>query len=174
MYITNRQDLINECEKGDGESCRRIGRMYNYGRDAHGREAEKDKSKAKKFYKKACEFGSGKGCHELGYMYRYDLKNGLNNSKAVEWFQKACDLGYGESYVELAHMYYYGDDGVEQDASKGVKLYKEACSLGEKAGCSSLGEIYNEAKSDRYSLGEMYGGAKSARYFRKADESGPY
>ncbi len=118
------------CEGGDYVGCNSLGLLYTQNRGF-----EIDYKKAGVFWDKACKGGIVRGCYNLGVLY----ESNKNYREAIKIFTKVCNANHASGCINLANKYYYGH-GTQQDHSKAKKFYKQACTLGSKAGC----KYYNE------------------------------
>lgn len=127
------------CEKGQADSCTRLGASYAIGAGG----LPIDRTKAAALYAKACEAGSANGCAHLGSMYERG-EGGLakDAAKARALYVKACDAGGAEGCTMLGNLYRRGEGGVAHDEAKALALYQKACDAGSADGCERLGIMH--------------------------------
>lgn len=99
----------------------------------------------------------------LGCLY-YEGKGGApkNLSKVIACYTQAAEANLREAQSALASMYYLGE-GVKEDVSKAIELYKKAADAGNGKACFNIALIYQN---------NMRNEDKAQYYFKRAVECG--
>jgi len=116
------------CAGGYRRGCCNIGEMYV----AELRLSEGEKE-TKDYYKKICDNKDMIGCFKLAYMYNMGEKIKKNIPKAKELYSIACKNGVTVACLNLGNL--LEKEQTEKSASLALRLYKKACSGGERQGC---------------------------------------
>ncbi len=87
-----------------------------------GREVDKDRGEAAKWYQKAAEQGHALAQYNLAQMYHQGRGVPQNVAEAVKWFQAAAEQGETGSQLQLGLMFLKGD-GVPQDPVQSYKWF---------------------------------------------------
>lgn len=85
------------CALGDGESCVRLGTLFEEGRGG----VPENFESARVFHRKACDMGTGSGCYALALFFKLGKSIPKNPKKAARYFDKGCKLGYEPACVEV-------------------------------------------------------------------------
>ncbi|MFQ5445121.1 MAG: tetratricopeptide repeat protein [Nitrospinales bacterium] len=126
--------LDPKCSEGNGEACFKIAEKF--------RILDKDNKKALTYYEKACDNDYKTGCNNAGAIL---LKMGRHSSK--EWkkagnhFKKACEQKFHLACYNLGQLKF--KEGREKRAAK---YWKQACDLGNRAGCVNHQKFLNKQK----------------------------
>jgi len=105
-------------------ACFRMGERY--------RIVDRDNKTAFKFYKSACEADYMTGCTYGGnLLYMKGTQYSKEWKEAKKMYQKACDAGEDPSCFNLGSINYR-----EGRQKKAIKFYKQACKMGNQAGCA--------------------------------------
>lgn len=89
--LKTHMDLLGECDRSQvASSCTIVG--WNY---ENGKQASRDRTMAKKYYRKGCELGHAGGCWKLAALLRRDDPN---DPEIGRWLRLACALD--RSYCE--------------------------------------------------------------------------
>src|SRR6185436_7893435 len=117
------------CEKGDADSCLRLGAD---------RELAKDAAGAAEYYQRACELGAGQGCGQLAALHQEGALDGFKAfATAGSLHAQACSFGWGKSCAAAGHLSSDGR-GVVRDLEAGRKLFAVGCQAGDEDSCTSL------------------------------------
>ncbi len=158
------QECTTQCDRGQAESCNRLGTMYAAG----GGGLSKDVVKATQLYQRACEAGAASGCHNLALAYETGAGGVARDAaKAVGLFRRACDAGLPDSCSSLGVRHHNGGGGLARDVTKAVPLFRRACDGGNADGCSNLGSMYVSGRG-----GVAQDTAIAARLYQRACEGG--
>jgi uncharacterized protein len=133
-------DCQDQCSKGNGDSCFRLGEIYELGRGA-----PKSASKAFSAYSKACEKEVAFGCNNLGVMYDKGIGITADDTQAVKLYEKACKFGSAKGCSNLGYMSENGR-GITKNPELAAKLYQRGCSNGDGMGCNNLGVMQEIGK----------------------------
>ena len=122
-----------------------LARMYD-----HGKEVEKDLSKAVYWFEQAARQGYVPAQFNLAIMY--DRGEGIekNLSQAVYWYEQAANQGHRTAQFSLAVMYYKGE-GAEKDIPKAVYWFEQAAHQSHREAQVKLAIMYHtgeEVKKD--------------------------
>ncbi len=125
------------CDDSDGDSCYRVGWLYEAGKGA----PEKSAETAVKFYETSCNFDSPIGCNGLANMKFAGVGTAENKSEAFGLYKKACEGNSKELFIEsckkAAKMATDGD-GVPKDHKGALALYSRACEYKAAESCRML------------------------------------
>jgi uncharacterized protein len=128
-------ECSQQCGKGNGQSCFRLGEIYKSGKGA-----PKDLAKAKAAFSKACDKEVGFGCNNLGFMYNRGEGVPVDEGKAATLYEKACRFDSAKGCSNLGYMYQYGK-GVSKNETTAAKYYQQGCGKGDGMGCNNLGNL---------------------------------
>jgi len=161
------QNTKKSCEKGNGDKCYVLGRMYKEGIGT-----EKSDSKAKNAFRLGCEVDNQNACSELKKMNVKERgKNGVSE-KSIKQNQttsalspsqfendkNGCEQGDGDKCYSLGRMYMQGI-GTEKSIRNAKDAYTKGCEKPSKTtldSCYALGKIF----LDGTVVGRNYGKAK--------------
>ena len=87
VFASKIDELKQECDNGNGQSCFNLGLMYD-----NDKGVKQDYFKAVTLYQKACGLDIGSGCFNLEVSYYNGKGVRQSNQKALEYWGKACDL----------------------------------------------------------------------------------
>jgi TPR repeat protein len=165
--MDNPEELVPDCEAGDGPSCFNLGLLHLTGQ---GVEASLEAAIAR--FKRACELGIERGCVNVGVLSaqaaeagaaadadaaaaaacwageagacltigRLRSKEGAYD-EAAAWLERGCAAGGGLPCTDLGVAYYAGR-GVEKDPASALKYFKKGCAGGDPAGCVNTARMY--------------------------------
>ena len=145
-----------------------LGTLYT-----HGRGVQRDDEEALHWYRQAADQGDALGQYNLGTMYR-EGRGGVEQdyAEAVKLFQLAEASGdriaQRRAKADLGELYMEGQ-GVPQDPTRAVSLFREAIELaepGEAPGQNGLGAAYLNGRGVERSDGD------AVQWFRAAAEWG--
>ncbi len=141
---TDAKECAARCDKGQADSCARLGALHAVGAGG----LAIDRAKAASLYAKGCEKGSADACARLGELHR-DGGGGLakDAAKARSLFEKSCDAGSAEGCALLGTMYAGGSAGLTADAAKARALFQRACDGGDPFGCFRLGLMHEHGEA---------------------------
>jgi len=163
---------IEDCRKGNVQSCNEVGMILISGENAENQEKKdlgleyirracthgmdkacdtlgdnyygnKHYQAARPLFIQSCERGIMHACEALGTMYRDGQDVRPNDVSSREYYEKACDLGSKDSCINVA-IIYRGGFGVTKDRVMVKKYYKKACDAGSQAGCDSFKTMDNK------------------------------
>ncbi|WP_267523453.1 hypothetical protein [Campylobacter sp. MG1] len=110
----------DECEKGNGEFCSAIGKIY---KDELIKSDDKIKDSIN-YYKKACNLKVATSCYIIGTTYEIMNLDSNNDEEkksllknAMEYYKKSCDLGFKFSCTQIQTI------EKEQKQEKNSKYY---------------------------------------------------
>ena len=151
-YSSDVKGLEDKCEKGESiVPCDLAAEAYFYGEGA-----EKDYSKALKFFKKACDGGLYNACFNLGAMHEegYGVKSDVKT--AMKFYELSCEGDFGEACEALAQIY-----EKEKDGQKTIFYREKGYKFGAWLSCEFMAKFYEEKDKQT-----------SADYYKKACEYG--
>jgi len=124
------------CEKGDADSCLRLGADRELGKDA---------ASAATYYQRACTLGAGQGCGQLAALHQEGALDGFKAfATASSLHAQACAFGWAKSCAAAGHLASEGR-GVARDLEAGRKLFAAGCEAGDQESCTSLERTRCEA-----------------------------
>ncbi len=156
----NAADCTEQCRRAHGESCNRLGYMYEKGQGV-----AKSLLGASVFYRRACILRIAKGCSNLGVMYEKGWGVSENPGLAIYYYRKACKKGNLVGCVNLGNVYFFGK-GVAKNIKWAISYYRGACGKGESSGCFRLGIMYELGS------GVPKNAVRATVYYRKACDAG--
>lgn len=156
-FITEADQMEQQCDKGWYGTCVQLGKLYE-----NGQGVIQNSYTAAGLYRKACDGGFADGCFNLGLLYGFGKGILQDYYQAKVWYQKACDLGNAVGCNNLGVMYENGQGGATQDSALALKFYKQACDGNDGFGCNNLGAYYY----DGVNINQDY--SKSLKLFKKA------
>ena len=130
------EDTKLKAEKGNAQSQRELGRIYEAG--LHG--VTRDMTEAVKWFRKAAEQNDPEAQYNLGFCYADNVAVSLINFvvpntsgkgvvkdkvETVKWFRKAAEQNYAKAQFILGVCYEDGE-GVAKDYAEAVKWYHRA------------------------------------------------
>ena len=120
------------CDNLNAKSCFDLGEKYAYGEN-------KNIDFAIKYFKKSCNLNYTKACFSLATIYD---KGREHKKESVKYYTIACEKGNGKACNNLGNHYKKGE-GVEQNITKALKLFQEACASddGVEKGCTNLKKL---------------------------------
>lgn len=121
--------LEKAADLGDSQAMNNMGYMLGFGENLNS---------TIEWFEKAAALGVADSMNNLGYIY-LRINNDYENAKT--WYEKAIELGSLQALANLGWMYINGE-GVEQNESKAIDLFREAAKAGNELGTKSLGECY--------------------------------
>lgn len=148
------------CDRGDSESCIRLGLAY-----VTGSKVAKDKARGAELFKQACDRGDAQGCGLLGYAYETSTGVSKDEVRAAALYQQACNGSDARSCGRLGALYEKGS-GVNHDDLRGAVLYQRACDGGDAVGCRGLGSLYERGS------GVPKDAARAAVLYQRACDGG--
>ncbi|GAA7434043.1 hypothetical protein ID1000_07940 [Helicobacter pylori] len=101
--------------------------------------ADKNSTRAKKYFEKACELNDSDGCVILGDIYHNGGSVTKNFKKSFEHHSKDCGLNEAKGCYALAALYNEAK-GTAKDEKQMTESLKKACGLGLKEACGILKE----------------------------------
>lgn len=125
------ENLREECKKGNGQSCHKLGIDYYI---------KNDYIAAFTYNDLACGLNNGAGCEGIAEMYHDGLGVKQKFDQALYFYIKSCDLNFGVGCAGAGSMYYNGE-GTAKDLSIASAYYKKSCELDIKDSCKTLKEI---------------------------------
>ncbi|WP_168210974.1 tetratricopeptide repeat protein [Persicimonas caeni] len=148
------------CRRGDGASCRVLGRFAE-----DGEHLERNLGEAVTYYEKACMLADMAGCGALGRFYARGQVVPRQTGVARKLFAWGCGPDNTEACVGAARMLAEGLGG-ERDPQAAEKLYSAACEGESGIACRELASLYKTAIVFRTKRAEI------ASYFGKGCELG--
>jgi TPR repeat protein len=126
------QQCLQQCKKGDAESCNRLGvAILNGGGDP---------ADAQRAFAKACDADNVEGCKNLGLALG---REGGHPRETLEALSKACLLGYGDACLSM------GDALAEANQFvKAARVYKRGCEAGSYLACSKGAYLYSAGQGN--------------------------
>lgn len=186
-FVCNPEDArecIEQCDKGNPQSCALAGYMYEKGEGV-----KEDEKKAFAAYKKACDNGELDGCTGLGYILS-KADDPEQQRQSIGVLRQACERGSGRACSGLGQQarirrdwegaykefdrgcrlgytrgcYYagYALIRLDRDADKALALMERACYGGDERGCLAAGSMMSQGN----------GGKKDASAGEKLTEQG--
>lgn len=155
------QECRDQCQKGDGQSCYRLGYLHLNDKK------HKDIIKGMDRLSRGCELENAPSCNYLASVFSLGLfGQSEDQKKGQEYYEKGCDYGSYESCQTAGARLSTWTEGVKQNAKKGFSLMEKACKGGIPRACHSLAIGYgngdvvarDEAKSYYYSKKSCDGG----------------
>lgn len=146
-------------ELGNAPCVTQLGRCYE-----HSWGVEEDWNEAGRLYRKAAEEMEFPDTDAMNRWGLWLYKSG-KLKEAIPWFEKAAEAKHSDALGNLAYFYRVGE-GVEKDAFKATRLYREAAELGDASAMFSLSWSYI------YGWGAERNPNEAARWFKKAAEFG--
>ena len=117
------------CEKGDADSCLRLGAD---------REVAKDAAAAATYYQRACTLGAGQGCGQLAALHQEGALDGFKAfDTAASLHAQACSFGWAKSCAAAGHLVSEGR-GVPRDLEAGRALFAQGCEAKDEGSCTAL------------------------------------
>ena len=173
----------DECDKGNGESCFKVGEAYlEIPEDSNGcmlgiaAGEGCDVIEAVSRLKKSCDLKYAKGCEQLAFAYRVHIKDMEKAEKADEQalksYEKECDSGNINSCAEAGKIYVKPSSGyITQNYQKGLTLLQKFCDKFKKGdrgiySCLTLGGMFAEGK------GTLQNYEQAKKYFAMVCEAG--
>jgi TPR repeat protein len=139
---------VKGCADDDGDSCYRLGWLYEAGKGG----VEKSAEEAVKQYEVSCKLDSPIGCNGLANMYAAGTGIAKDPAKALELYKKACEGNakelFTESCTKWGKMVATGD-GVAKDMKSALKAYLRACEYRREDSCRYVPGINAEAGGKR-------------------------
>jgi serine/threonine protein kinase/TPR repeat protein len=143
------------CNRGDGESCVKLAKLYWSGFSDQG--VTKDNPRAARLLIRACNAGKVGFCLAVSQMYdggEYLAKDSSRaaelRSHAIELASKYCDAGDAVGCETLGQIYEFGI-GVNRDPVRAAALYSrqavllsKSCDAGDASICADLGRFYDD------------------------------
>jgi TPR repeat protein len=129
------QLLHKLCNKGDGESCYKIGREYRY---TSGGYYEHDQKKALEYFKKACDLKYATGCDYAADIYLDESFRDYNVDEAIKYYKLGMTKDYDYEHIlgsprKLAEIYI----NIKKDISTGADILSKECDRGDDFVCGN-------------------------------------
>lgn len=128
-------DCIAACERGQAESCTRLGDMLS-----QGLAMPRSDARALRAYERACVVGDASGCAAAGGLILRTRSLPRDASTAASYLDRGCAGHEPEACVKLAALYETGQ-GVSPSIEQATRLLTGACDGGYVQGCTKLGEL---------------------------------
>jgi TPR repeat protein len=128
--------LEQACTEHDGGACDAVGLIYEHKLPM----AERDVSKADRYYVAACENGYALGCSNAGML----SLNAKNYADARSLISRGCEGGSPQGCYNLGYLYLKGLGMDKPDYEAAFKAYAKACDGGEGSACNSVGDMLYE------------------------------
>lgn len=94
---------------------------------------------------KYCDNGDMWGCDQSARSFRTGLGGGTDLVLAANLARKACEAKVTDACVQLGFIDQSGET-IQPDAESAVRLYQDACEMGNLNGCAFLGDLYLEGR----------------------------
>ncbi|XP_006025851.1 cytochrome c oxidase assembly factor 7, partial [Alligator sinensis] len=135
--------LRDNCERGHGDSCYKLGTYHVIGKGG----LSIDLKAAYNCFLKSCEKDGKKSinaCHNVGLL-AHDGR--INDDKpdldvARDYYDKACNGSFAPSCFNLSAIYLQGAPGLPKDMNLALKYSLKACDLGHVWACANASRMY--------------------------------
>lgn len=136
------QLLHKLAEKGDGESCYKIGREYWY---TNGGYYNHDQNKALEYFKKSCDLRYATGCDYAAGIYSDKTFDGYDIDEAIRYYKLGMSKDYDYEHVlghpqKLAEIYL----NIKNDVRTGASILSKACDDGDNFVCGRALGFFGE------------------------------
>lgn len=154
-------------KEGNAKAQYNIGLLY-----ALGRGAQKDLSRAQKWYDKAAKQGNASAQYNLAKLYHAEGSHDVHAyEKARYWYEKAVKGGIIQANNNLAALYIDGL-GVKKDEQKALSLLEEAASKGDASAQVNIAVLYAWGENVTHDKMKAYENFRSALKNGKSEASG--
>ena len=148
--------LMEMVEAGDASAQTALGQRYELGNGV-----QRNRAKAKKWYRRAVEQGDPLAMFLLGQMFETGAPNAPSNIRAANLYISAANKGNAAAQARLAQLYEQGR-GVPQDFAAAAAWYTKAAQQWEVSERYPLGATYAIGRGDRTNSSE------AIRWFERA------
>ena len=135
-----KQQMEQDCEKNNMESCYKLGNYYS--------EEEKNDLKAMTFHEKACNQNHLFACNNLAFLYLQGEGVQHDHKKAETMFEKLCIKHKDKSSCNNLGTIYLN----KKEYKKAKKFLTEACKNNSIGGCNNLALIYYDGLGTKQDL----------------------
>ena len=156
LHNQETKKLIEMVEAGDASAQTALGQRYELGDGV-----ETNRTKAKKWYRKAVEQGDPLAMFLLGQMFETATLNAPSNVRAANLYISAANKGHAAAQARLAQFYEQGR-GVPQDFAEAAMWYTKAAQQWEVSARYPLGATYAIGR------GNYTNSSEAIRWFERA------
>lgn len=148
---------VEQCGKGNVQSCGAAGSLYTTG----GGGAARDDKKARELLTKGCDGSDTKSCTGLGVLMVEGRGGAKDPTSAAKNFEKSCADADALACGMLGTLYKTGD-GVTKDDAKAASFLQKGCEGGNDAACGTFGKMLLEGTGTTKDV------AKGTDYLKRA------